>query len=307
MGDHQRGFILGYTLQLGLNTALIGGIERTGGFVKNKYGRVFEQGSGNGHALFFSARQLQTALTNHGLVSRRRRADEVVDMGSARCCFHVFQAAAGSAVGNVVLHRIVKQHRVLRHDAYGCAQTGLGQRFDLLFCHINAAFLNIVKPVQQPGQCGFPRTGGPHHRHRFSRRNVKTDVVQDRSVGLVGEGHIGETHTGIQGATRQAQGVGIWRIRNFLVALHQGEHFFQVDQILFQLPVNRTQKIQRNVDLNHECVDHDQVTQGHPPIHDPLRGAPQHRDQTAGNDQLLARIQNAEGALAGQSRTAVAL
>jgi hypothetical protein len=32
---------------------------------------------------------------------------------------------AGPAVGDVVFHRVVEQHRVLRHDADGRAQAGL--------------------------------------------------------------------------------------------------------------------------------------------------------------------------------------
>ena len=54
MGDDQSGLVLRHTLQLGLDGALVSGIQRAGGFVKNQDGRVFEQRTGN-RPLFFAA------------------------------------------------------------------------------------------------------------------------------------------------------------------------------------------------------------------------------------------------------------
>ena len=41
MRDHQGGLVLRHALQLGLDGALVGGIQRAGGLVKNQDGRVF--------------------------------------------------------------------------------------------------------------------------------------------------------------------------------------------------------------------------------------------------------------------------
>ena len=41
VGDDQRGFVLRHALQLGLDGAFVGGIQRAGGLVKNQDGRVF--------------------------------------------------------------------------------------------------------------------------------------------------------------------------------------------------------------------------------------------------------------------------
>ena len=41
VGDGQRGFVLRHALQLGLDGALVGGMQRAGGFVKEQDGRVF--------------------------------------------------------------------------------------------------------------------------------------------------------------------------------------------------------------------------------------------------------------------------
>jgi hypothetical protein len=45
--------------QFGLDGALVGGVQRRGGFVKDQDGRVFQQGAGNGHALLLAARELE--------------------------------------------------------------------------------------------------------------------------------------------------------------------------------------------------------------------------------------------------------
>ena len=100
---------------------------------------------------------------------------------------------------------------------------------------------------------------------------------------------------------------GIRRIGDFLAALQQIEHFFQVQQVLLELAVDGTQEIQRDVNLDHEGVDHHQIAQRHAPIHHALGGAPQHGDQTGGDDELLACVEHAQGALTGQRSAAVAL
>ena len=53
VGDDQGGLVLRHALQLALDGALVGAVKGTGGLVENQDGRVFEQGAGNGYALFF--------------------------------------------------------------------------------------------------------------------------------------------------------------------------------------------------------------------------------------------------------------
>ena len=52
--NHQRGLVLRHALQLGLNRALVGAVERRGRFVLNQHSRIFQQGAGNRHALLFT-------------------------------------------------------------------------------------------------------------------------------------------------------------------------------------------------------------------------------------------------------------
>ena len=73
---------------------------------------------------------------------------------------------------------------------------------------------------------------------------------------------------------------------------------------MLDLPVQRAQEVQRNVELNHEGVDHDEVAQRQLTRHHALRGAPQHGDQGRSNDELLPAIEQTQCALAFQAHAA---
>ena len=79
VGDDQSGFILGRTGQLGLNGTLIGRVECRCGLIENQDGRIFEQRSCNRHALLFTTREFQTALTHRGGIALGCRGDEIVN------------------------------------------------------------------------------------------------------------------------------------------------------------------------------------------------------------------------------------
>ena len=55
MSNDQGGFVVGRIAQFGLNRALVAAVQSGGGFIKNQNWRVLQQGSGNGHALLFTA------------------------------------------------------------------------------------------------------------------------------------------------------------------------------------------------------------------------------------------------------------
>ena len=71
MGDHERGAVLHQAVQGQLHEAFALGIERTGGFIQNENGRVFQDGPGNGHPLALAAGELHAALAHQGLIALR--------------------------------------------------------------------------------------------------------------------------------------------------------------------------------------------------------------------------------------------
>src|SRR5690606_31725857 len=94
-------------------------VEAGGGFVEDQDFRVFEDCPRNGHALFFAAGKFQSALADQTVVTLGQAADEVVNIGGACGGFDGCLVGVGSCIGDVVTQRIVKQHRILRHDTNG--------------------------------------------------------------------------------------------------------------------------------------------------------------------------------------------
>ena len=110
------------SLQGALDFPLGAGVQRAGGLVQQQDRRVLEDGAGDGDALLLAARQFQAALAHHGVIAHRQLHDELVDLGQARRFLDLGLVGADAAIGDVVLDRVVEQHRVLRDDADHGAQ-----------------------------------------------------------------------------------------------------------------------------------------------------------------------------------------
>ena len=293
VGDDQRGLALRGTFQLRLDRPLVGRVERRGGLVEDHHRRVLQQRAGDRHALLFATRQFQTALADHRRVAQRRGGDEVVDVGGAGRRFDLGLSRAGTAIADVVADRVVEQHRVLRHDADGLAQAGLGDAADVLAVDGDAPAADIVEAVQQPRQRALAGSGGTDHCHSLAGRHLEADAVQDRPGSLVAELDILEADH----ALGHAQLGGTRGICHLALALQQGKHPVQVGQALLDLAVQHAKEIQRDVELDQKGIDHHQVTQRQSAFDHALGGAPEHRDQAQRDDQLLAGVEQRQSGL----------
>ena len=198
------------------------------------------------------------------------------------------------AVGDVVGHRVVEQHRVLRHDADRAAQAVLRERADVVPGDGDAPGAHVVEAEHQPRQRALAGARRTDHRHRVACRDLEAEIVQDRPRGLVGKAHVLEAHH------RRCVGMQRDRIRrvlNLALALEQAEHLLQIGQRLLDLAVDHAQEVERNVELDHERVDHHQIAQRHAPRDHALGGAPQHGDQGDGDQQLLAGVEHRQRGL----------
>ena len=295
MRDHQRGLALGGTGQLLLDGTLGVAVQGRSGLIKDQDGRVLQQGACNRHALLFAARQLQATLAHLGGIALRGGLDEVVDARGPGGGLHLGLRGAGAAIGDVVGHRVVEQHRVLRHDADGAAHAVLGDLADVLAGDGDAARLHVIEAVQQPRQGALARARSPHHSHRAPGGHGEAHALQDGPCRVVGKLHVVKAQLGL---ALQLQGHRARCIGHLAGLVHQHEHARQVRQALLDLAVQRAQEVQRDVQLDHEGVDHDEVAQRHLAGHHALRGAPQHGHQGRGDDELLPAVEQAQRALA---------
>ena len=125
--------------------------------------------------------------------------------------------------------------------------------------------------------------------------------MQDRSRGLVRKVDVLKAHIhGPVGSER----LSARRVGHLALAVHQREHLVQVGQVLLDLAVDHAQKVERDVELDHEGVHHHQIAQRQPAIDHALRGHPQHGDQADGDDELLAGVEQRQRGLAFQARAA---
>ncbi len=276
-----------------LNRLFVVRVELRGGFVENQDGRIFQQGTGNGHALLLSAGQLEAALAHLRLIALGRADDEVVDMRGARHRLYLGRAGAGFAVGDVVANGVVEQHRVLRHDADGAAHTGLRDLGDVLAVDQNAPGLRRVKAKQQTRQRGFSRAGRADDGDCFSGGHGEVQPIENDAVGPIAKAHIFETHF----APSDLQSWRLRRVLDFLVLFQNGEHALQIRGGLPDLAVDHAQKTQRRVELQHEGVDQHQITQIHAATDHTDGRPPDQQSHGGSDDQALPKVEQRQRVL----------
>ena len=108
-----------------LHEALRLRVERGRRFVEDEDRRIGEQRARDRQALALTAGEPRAALAEDGVVAVGQLADEAVRVRGARRRLDLrVGEPIGRAVGDVVSHRVVEQHRVLAHDSGQPAQRG---------------------------------------------------------------------------------------------------------------------------------------------------------------------------------------
>ena len=294
MGNDQGGMVFRHLGQ-GPADGLLGGAVQGGGrLVENQDARMLEDGPGNGHALLLAPGELEPPLPHHRVPALRQALDEVPDMGHGRRPLDLDPRCLRAPVGDVVIKAVVKEHRILGHDADGCPQTVLGHAAQILAIDQDAPARHVVEAKQEPGEGRFPRPAVPHHRHLLARADLETKVAQDGPLRLVMESDPLET----DGAPPQDQGPGVGGVPDLRFPLQQLEHQVHVRQGILDLAIDDPEKIQRDEDLQQEGVDQHQVTDTHLARHHPPGGQPEDQGHAQGDDAALAEVQQGHGGLA---------
>ena len=196
-------------------------------------------------------------------------------------------AGVGPAIGNVVFDRIIEQNRVLRHDADGAANTRLLHRAQILAIDGDSSSADVVKTIKEPRQGRLSRAAGTDHRDRAPRRYGERHVEQNLAVGLVTKIDMLEAH--LAGARQKR--CGARRILDFGILIDKVEHALHVGHRLLDLAINDTQKIERDIELDHEGVDQHQIADGHRASDHTQRRPPHDQRYSNGDDRALPDIE----------------
>src|SRR6516162_8158295 len=109
MRNYQRRAVLGHPVEFVLNIFFSMAVERRSRFVEQQDRGPLEDRARNGDALLLAAGKLQAAFADFGLIAFRRAANEIVDLGLARCLFDFGVARIPASVTNIVSDRVVKE------------------------------------------------------------------------------------------------------------------------------------------------------------------------------------------------------
>ena len=126
-------------------------------------------------------------------------------VGGLGGCHNFFIACLGAAVGDVFPNGARPQPRVLEHHAVISPQGRAGHGANVVPRHRNAAAVHVVKPHEQVDEGGLAAAGGADDGDALSRPDVQAEVLEQGTVGGVGEGHVPDGHLAV---AHKLDGVG---------------------------------------------------------------------------------------------------
>ena len=193
MGNDEGAPSAGNFIQVRLYIAFCCTVQRRGGFVKEEHCRVFEYGAGNCDTLFFATGELQTSLTDTGLIARGQLGNKVVNPGCTGGFVDMLFVSARITVGNVVIDRIVEQNGVLRDHADSIAERRLCDFLQIEAVDCDSTRIRIIKSQQQAADRRLTGACGADNSYLFPRFHLKADAVQNHSLRVVAEVNVGES------------------------------------------------------------------------------------------------------------------
>ena len=140
---------------------------------------------------------------------------------------------------NVVVNRLIKQHRILWHDPDSTTQALLGHLGNRLIIDQNSTLVHVVEAKQQPCQCGFAGAGRTNNRNFVASGNFKTHVMQNGTICLVGKTHSFKPYCRL----RDRQGLCAWFIFNFYRTIQQFQYQVHIRQRIFQHAIDNAQEV----------------------------------------------------------------
>ena len=92
-----------------LHFHFIFGVQRGGRFVKQDDLRIFQDGTGNGYALLFSARKGTPSFAYQGVISFGQPYDEIMATGFFSCGYNFFFRRVSFTKADIIAYGVLKQ------------------------------------------------------------------------------------------------------------------------------------------------------------------------------------------------------
>ena len=196
MRDDEGGAPLHHRLQRRLHIALGLRIQGGGGLVQYQYGRVLQEGTGDGEALALAAGQEHAVIAHQRLVAVRQLVDELGGIGALRRLrYGALARPLQRPIADVARHSVVEQGHLLADDGDVRAQVLQGEVLGWTAVYEDLPADRRVEPGQEANQGALAAAGAPHQRHRLPGRHLEAQVLQHQGpVALVAEAQIAELH-----------------------------------------------------------------------------------------------------------------
>ena len=177
-----------------LDDGLRAGVDGGGGLVQDHHRRVRHGGPGDGQQLPLALAQVGAVLRQHGLVALRQTGDEVVGPSQLRGGDTLLVGSLQVAIADILHNCAGEEDGILEHDAQGPAQVALADLADVDAVVADLAVGDVVKAVEEVGDGGFARAGGPHEGHLLAGLGVQGDVVEHRLARHILKVHVEQPH-----------------------------------------------------------------------------------------------------------------
>ncbi len=186
------------TIHSPLHNGFRSGVDAGCCFVQNQHRRICDGCSGNGQELPFSLGKTRTVSVQHRMIALRKPRDKIMRIGQLCRRFDFLICSIQLSIANIVCNGSGKQVGILKYDPQRAAKIRLLNLVDIDAVIPDFPVLDIIKPVNQVGDCRLACTSGSHKRHFLPRIGIHFDIVQHDLVIFVSKVHTVQHHIPFQ-------------------------------------------------------------------------------------------------------------
>ena len=194
-----------------LDYRLVFRVHRRERFVENEDRRIPQQRPRDCQALALPARQQNSALADHRVVTLRQLRDELVRIGVARRRLDLVARGVGLAETQILFDGAVEQVGVLVDDGDHPAERFGIERLDVVPADLDRAALRVEEAQQQPRNRRLPGAARPDDADLFAGGDGEGQPV----MGGAAPARIGEPDV-LEGNGREEQPADRWLARRLL-------------------------------------------------------------------------------------------